>query len=289
MIPFFHVPEWVRSNLVIFDKIEDIPDKVFDVISENLKDKKSENPVISICVIGYNEEKMILSCLSSLSRQQCSYPMEIIVANNNSKDRMQELLDRVGVKSVLETRQGAGWARQAALELAKGEYILNADADVLFPPTWADEFVKCLKKPGIAAVFSVDSYVPDTKKGRFSLAFYEFSRDISIHLRRINRPELAVGGGSFGFRAEHGKQINWRTNIKRGDDGSMAFSLKKYGKIKFLNNPRTRIWATTRSLEDYNNLFYLVFIRLGKEFKRFREYLKPEKVGYKDRESNLMK
>jgi glycosyltransferase involved in cell wall biosynthesis len=289
MIPTFTVPEWVRKSLVTFNKIEDIPDEVFDEIARNLKDKKSENPVISICVIGYNEEKMILSCLSSLSRQVSQYPMEIIVSNNNSKDRMQELLDRVGVKSVIETRQGTGWARQAALDLAKGEFILNADADVLFPPTWADEFVRCLKKPGVAGVFSVDSYIPDRKKGRFSLAFYEFSRDISIHLRRINRPELAVGGGSFGFRAEHGRQINWRTNIKRGDDGSMAFSLKKFGKIMFLNNSKARIWSTPRSLEDYNNLFALVFVRFGKEFRRFRELIRPEKVGYKDRDSNLMK
>jgi len=289
MVLEFSVPEWVKRNLVRFEKIEDIPEEVFTRISGNLKDKQPDNPVISICVIGYNEEKSILSCLSSLSTQQSSYPIEIIVSNNNSTDRMQELIDRVGAKSVFEKRQGAGWARQAAMEISKGKYILNADADVIFPPTWADEFVKNLQKPGVAAVFSVDSYIPDTKRGRLSLAFYEFSRDISIYLRGVNRPELAVGGGSFGFKAEYGRKINWRTDIKRGDDGSMAFSLKQFGKIKFLNNSRSRIWAIPRSLENKGNLFLLVLIRLGKEFKRIREYLTTEKVGYKDRDSNMVK
>jgi len=289
MLPIFHIPEWVQTSLIRFDKIEDIPEEIFDEISNNLKDKKPDNPVATICVIAHNEEKMILSCLSSLARQKASFPIEIIVTNNNSTDRTQELLDRVGVKSVIETRQGFGWARNAGLEMAKGDYILNADSDALFPPTWAEEFVKCLKKPGVSAVFSIDSYIPDNKKRRLSLAFYEFSRDISINLRMINRPELAVAGGSFGFRAEFGKEFKWRTNIKRGEDGSMAFALKKFGKIRFLNIKKTRTWTTTRSLENVNNIFFLVLLRLKKDFKRFLEYLKPERVGYKDRESNIMK
>jgi len=201
---------------------------------------------------------------------------------------MQELLDRVGVKSVIETRQGVGWARQAGMDLAKGKFLLNADADVIYPPTWANEFVKCLMKKDIAAVFSQDSYIPDRNRHRLSLAFYEFSRDVSIYLRGFKRPELNVGGGSFGFRTEEGRKIGWKTNIKRGEDGSMAYALKQYGKIKYLNNDRTRIWSTTRSLKEKENLVTLVFIRLGKEIRRIREYFIPEKKGYKDRDENLL-
>jgi glycosyltransferase involved in cell wall biosynthesis len=282
------LPGWVKKHCITFDRIEDIPESEFERISTNLKNIQSENPVISICVIGYNEEKCVLNCLSSLSEQLSKYPIEIIVSNNNSKDRMQELLDRVGARSVVETRQGVGWARQAGLDLAKGKYILNADADVIYPPTWADEFVKHLENSEISGVFSVDSYIPDQKRGRLNLAFYEFSRDISIYLRGFNRPELNVGGGSFGFRAAEAKAIGWKTNIKRGEDGSMAFSLKKFGKILFINNSRARIWSTTRSLQDQGNLVTLVFKRLGKEFKRLSEYFTAEKVGYKDRDSNLI-
>lgn len=282
------LPTWIKKHYITFDKIEEIPEDIFTRISGNLKNKQAENPIISICVIGYNEEKCILNCLSSLSEQKSKYPIEIIVSNNNSKDRMQELLDRVGAKSVIETRQGVGWARQAALDLAKGKYILNADADVIYPPNWAEEFVRHLENPNISAVFSVDSYIPDPKRGRLNLAFYEFSRDVSIYLRGFKRPELNVGGGSFGFRAAEAKTIGWKTNIKRGEDGSMAYSLKKFGRIKFVNNRRARIWSTTRSLEDQGNLVSLVFKRLGKEFKRFSEYFISEKQGYKDRDSNLI-
>jgi glycosyltransferase involved in cell wall biosynthesis len=282
------MPDWVKKHYITFDKIEDIPESTFTRIAANLKKLQSSNPVISICVIGYNEEKCVLNCLSSLSEQKSKYPIEIIVSNNNSKDRMQELLDRVSAFSVIETRQGVGWARQAGLDLAKGRFVLNADADVIYPPTWADEFVKYLEKPDISGVFSVDSYIPDNQRSRLNLAFYEFSRDISIYLRGFNRPELNVGGGSFGFRTAEARSIGWKTNIKRGEDGSMAFSLKKFGKIKFVNNRRARIWSTTRSLQNQGNLVTLVFIRLGKELKRLREYFVPEKVGYKDRDSNLI-
>jgi glycosyltransferase involved in cell wall biosynthesis len=283
------LPHWVNKHIITFNSIDEIPGDVFTRISLNLAKIQSDNPVVSICVIGYNEEKCILNCLSSLSEQVSSYPIEIIISNNNSKDRMQELLDRVGVRSVIEKRQGVGWARQTGLDLSKGKYVLNADADVIYPPTWVDEFVKYLENPKISGVFSVDSYIPDAERGRWNLAFYEFSRDLSIYMRGYKRPELNVGGGSFGFRAEQARTIGWKTNIKRGEDGSMAFNLKKFGKIKFINNSRARVWSTTRSLQDQGNLITLVFKRLGKEFNRFREYFIAEKVGYKDRESNLIK
>jgi glycosyltransferase involved in cell wall biosynthesis len=283
-------PRWINRHYIRFNSIEEIPEEVFSRISENLKDKHPDRPAISICVIGYNEEKLILSCLSSLSEQKSDLPIEIIVSNNNSSDRMQELIDRVGAKSVIEKRQGVGWARQAALELAKGEYILNADADVIYPPTWADEFVKGLNKPGVAAVFSVDSYIPDAKRGRISLAGYEFLRDVSLYLRSFKRPELNVGAGSFGFRREHGLQIGWRTHIKRGEDGAMAYALKQFGKISFLHNSRAQVWSTTRSLEQtHKSLGSLVLTRLRKESGRIKAYFVPEKNGYKDRDSNLIK
>ena len=80
-------------------------------------------------------------------------------------------------------------------------------------------------------MYSVDSYIP-TSKNRITLAVYEFIRDCSLVLRRVNRPELSVGGGSFGIPMDRAREIGWYTRIKRGEDGSMAFALKQFGKIR---------------------------------------------------------
>ena len=287
MIPTLRVPKWVKKHLFEYSSIEEIPPEDISRIKKNLENIQSDKPLITIGVIAYNEEKTILSCLSSLSEQKCKYPIEIIVSNNNSKDNTQEILDMCGVRSILEKRQGPGFAREAIMTRAKGKFILNADADIIFPPTWAEEFVNNLDKPNVAAVFSVDSYIPDHSKGRLGLSLFELLRDISLSLKCINRPELAVGGGSFGFLAKYGKEIGWKTDIKRGEDGSMAFSLKKFGRIKFLNNSKVRIWTTVRSL-DQGNLFSIILSRLKKEFSRIDEYITRQKGGYKDREENFL-
>ncbi len=288
MIPEFRVPEWVKRNLVRFDNIDDIPEEVFERIRAGLKDKKAEDAFLTIGVIAYNEEKNILSCLSSLAEQETAFPIRVIVSNNNSTDRTQELLDRCGAFSVLATSQGIGHARQAAMDLGKGKYYLCTDADCLYPPTWASEFAKAFEKEGVSAVYSVDSYIPTNNKGRLTLAVYEIIRDFSLILRRINRPELSVGGGSFGIPMELGRKIGWYTRVKRGEDGSMAYALTQHGKIAFINTRRSRIWTTTRSLDDQGNLFGMIGRKIAKESKRIQIYFTPAKKGYRDKEDNLL-
>ena len=38
----------------------------------------------------------------------------------------------------------------------------------------------------------------------------------------------------FAFNVEYARQVKIRTDIRRGEDGSLALSLKPYGKIAFL-------------------------------------------------------
>ncbi len=288
MIPSLTVPAWVKRNLIPFTDIEDIPDEVFERIKKGLATKKAEDAYVTIGVIAYNEQDNILPCLATLAEQETPWPIRIVVSNNNSTDKTQYLLDRCGALSVLQTKQGIGFARQAAMDLGRGKYFLCTDADCMYPPTWAEEFAKTLDTPGVSAVYSIDSYIPG-KKNRITLAIYEFIRDASLSLRRINRPELSVGGGSFGIPMKEGREIGWYTKIHRGEDGSMAFALKKYGKIQFINSSRSRIWTTTRSLDHQKGLFQMVFEKTKKELKRINVYFAPTKKVYKDRDENIIK
>jgi len=288
MIPSFTVPDWVKRNIISFQTIEDIPEGVFERIKEGLATKKAEDAYVTIGVIAYNEQDTILSCLASLSEQKTPFPLRIVVSNNNSTDQTQYLLDKCGAFSVFQPQQGIGYARQAAMDVARGKYFLCTDADCMYPPTWVEEFAKALDTPGVSAVYSVDSYIP-TSKNRITLAIYEMIRDVSLILRRINRPELSVGGGSFRIPMKEGKEIGWYTRIKRGEDGSMAFALKQYGKIKFINSSRSRIWTTTRSLDHQRSLLSMVLEKTRKELKRIHVYLFPTRKRYKDREENIIK
>ena len=78
---------WYEKYLSIYGKsLDEIPDSVLDEIKENLSKKQSDNPIASVVVIAYNEEKRLPACLWSLSELQTKYPIEILGVNNNSKD-----------------------------------------------------------------------------------------------------------------------------------------------------------------------------------------------------------
>ena len=76
---------------------------------------QSDEPLVSIVVIAYNEGKRLASCLWSLSDLQTSYPIEILGVNNNSKDNTEDVYTAFGVKYFNETRQSHYFARQCGL------------------------------------------------------------------------------------------------------------------------------------------------------------------------------
>lgn len=285
----FIMPRWIKEHMLSYENYESIPDDVFDKINNRYNSIKTEKPIVSVVVIAYNEEKNILKSISSLSKQKTNLPYEVIVVNNNSKDHTQDIIDRTGVIGYLETRQGHGFARQGGMDIARGEYHLCGDADTIYPPTYVQGFYDILKKEGVIGAFGCCSFIPPEGKGRFSYAFYEFFRDPALWFRAIKRPELAVGGACFAFKTEAGKKVGWRTDVKRGEDGSMLFGLKKYGKIVFNQGKKIRIWSSPRTLISDGSFGRMIWIRIVREFKRIGEYFVSNKENYEMTEKNLRK
>lgn len=108
----------------------------------------NDKPLISIVVPVYNAEKYLDKCLSSLTSQ--SYKnIEIICVNDGSKDsslnilkEYQEKNDRVVV--IDKANEGVSVARNVALDIAKGEYILFVDSDDWIDISTCEEAVNTL-------------------------------------------------------------------------------------------------------------------------------------------------
>ena len=271
------LPSEIKKHYFDYQSIEEIPHEVFERIKKGFSKQHSAQPLITVVVIAYNEEKNILKSLSSLSCLVSKYPFEVIVSNNNSKDRTQEILDRCGVQSVFEPKQGVGFARDAGLQIARGKYQLCADADTIYPSTWIDEMVEPLIKEKAVVVYGRVSFLPDGNKNRFTLAIYEVFKDIVIGLRAVKRPELVAGGASLGFITAQAKQIGWRTDVARGEDGQMVLALKKFGSIKMIKSKKSRIWTTARILDRDGSFLIMVSKRVWKELKRLHFYFVPSK------------
>jgi hypothetical protein len=66
------------------------------------------------------------------------------------------------------------------------------------------------------------------------------ARDLFLWIQHFKRPELNIRGMTFAFNADYARQCVIRTDIRRGEDGSLALSLKKFGKIVFLYDRQAR-------------------------------------------------
>lgn len=90
---------------------------------------------VSIVIPSYNEEKYLGQCLKSVS-QQIEQPDEVIVVDNNSTDKTEEIAKQFGARVVKEEKQGMIFSRNRGFNEAKNELIARCDADTILPKDW---------------------------------------------------------------------------------------------------------------------------------------------------------
>lgn len=233
--------KWYDKYLSIYGRpYDEVSSTIFDEIKYKLGAQQSEDPLVSIVVIAYNEERRLAACLWSLSELQTKYPIEILGVNNNSKDRTEEVYQRLGLPYFNEPKQSPGFARQCGLENARGKYHFCIDADTFYPPRYIDLMMSKLTRPDVSCVSSFWSFFPDEQHSSLGLFLFELVRDTFLFVQHFKRPELCVRGMVFAFKTDLARRVKIRTDIRRGEDGSLALSLKPYGKIAFLYHRQAR-------------------------------------------------
>lgn len=85
---------------------------------------------VSLVFPAYNEEGNIAEAIRDF--KSTKLVDEIIVVDNNSKDKTPEIAKKEGAKVVLETNQGYGFALRRGLKEAKGNLIILCEPDATF-------------------------------------------------------------------------------------------------------------------------------------------------------------
>jgi hypothetical protein len=143
-----------------------------------------------------------------------------------------------------------------------------------------------LIRPGVVAVSATWSYFPDGHHSRLGLKLFELCRDLFLWVQHFKRPELSVRGLVFAYDADYGRREEYRVDIIRGEDGSMALALKKYGRIKFVRDRRCRAitgYGTVGSRSLWQSFVHHVKIQ-GRGLSR----IFYSRDHYEDREDNLV-
>ena len=92
-----------------------------------------ENPLISVIVPVYKVEKYLHNCINSILNQSYSN-WELILVNDGSPDRCPQICDEFAtqdkrIRVIHKENGGVSSARNAALDICKGEYISFLDSD----------------------------------------------------------------------------------------------------------------------------------------------------------------
>lgn len=98
--------------------------------------------MISVIIPAYNEEENIKTVIDICKRNKDV--SEIIVVNNLSTDRTEEIALKEGAKVVFCDKQGKGYAMEVGIKEAKNECIVFLDADI---SDYSHDVVSQLAKP----------------------------------------------------------------------------------------------------------------------------------------------
>lgn len=117
---------------------------------------KGDRPLISACMIVRDEERVLARCLTSL---RGAYD-EVCVVDTGSVDRTVEIAKRFGarVRTFLDCNGPDGricdfaLARNASLEMAKGDFVLRVDADEVLGPGGAQRLRRHARGVDLAGV-----------------------------------------------------------------------------------------------------------------------------------------
>lgn len=111
--------------------------------------ERIRRPVTAV-VIAKNEERRIALCLESLS-----WADEIVVVDSGSTDGTLETARRYTERVFPVPWKGFGPQKQAAVDLATHDIVLNVDCDERVTPELAEEIGTLLAQPDVHAGYSV--------------------------------------------------------------------------------------------------------------------------------------
>lgn len=224
-------------------------------------------PLVSVVIPAYNEELNVLNSVLSISQNVTDYSVEIIVVNNNSTDRTQEVASATGVTCILETKKGVTNARTTGLIAAQGKYIINADADSIYPVGWINEMITPLEHDEkVALAYSRFAFIPGESTSRFSYFLYENMADSMRFVHRNFKEEAVnVYGCSSAFRKDQCLQVDAYDHPPgTGEDGWLALKLrnKGFGKLHYVPTMKALVWTVDRHIQEDGGLWKALFMRV---------------------------
>lgn len=227
--------------------------------------------MISVVIPAFNEEKFFHSCLESLRNQDYEGGYEIIVVDNGSTDGTAQIAVEFGATIVSCPKKGVVYARQAGVEAALGDVIVQADADTIYPRDWVARIERYFAlHPESAAL--AGSYIYNTPP--FWARFEYYLRYFLNRLRPLFLGNLAfISGANFAFRREAFlKAGGYNEHSLYPDQWGIAHRLARVGKI-FYDRNLTVVTSSRRVEKPVRIILLETLLNLSGVLRHFIKYI----------------
>ncbi len=135
--------------------------------------------MISVVIPAYNSEKTIGHCLEALQEQTLARGQyEIVVVDDGSTDATGAAARARGARVLRQENCGAGAARNAGAQAARGGIVLFLDADSVPDRCWIEAMARPFADPGIAGVSGEKKTHQTNWVARFVQAEYDYKYDL---------------------------------------------------------------------------------------------------------------
>jgi len=196
-------------------------------------------PFVTVVVPVRDGEHTLRDCLASLLASD--YPSnrrEIVVVDNDSKDRTTEIIQDFPVRYAWEKRRGASAARNRGIELSQGEILAFTDADCVVSRTWLSELVRGFESEEVGAVAGeIMAFPPSTGAER-----YMAKRVPRWQRANLDAPRPSIVTASIAVRKAVFRQIGvFDPNLTRAQDTDFGWRFFRACPLELRYSPRAAV------------------------------------------------
>lgn len=194
------------------------------------------NQLVSIIIRTKDEEKWITACLDAVYRQ--SYKnFEVILVDNNSKDKTVEKSKRFKVKTINIDKFMPGLAINLGIRASQGDYIVCLSGHCIPTSTnWLSNLIHDLQDSSVAGIYGRQeplSFSSDIDKRDLKMVF---GMD-----KKIQTKDPLFHNANSAFRREIWEQFPFDENITNIEDRLWGSQVIKHG-LKLIYEPEASVY-----------------------------------------------
>lgn len=225
--------------------------------------------MLSIIIPAKNEEKNLKKLLPSIASQSFQ-DFEIILADDYSDDKTGEIARKFGARVVRKCLRHPGKTRNNGARLAKRQYMLFLDADVILPEDFLKINLEEFKKRNLS---SATTYVKPLSDKKIDKAIHHGWNLFYFIMQRIN--PHAAGFCIFTKRDVFEKLGGFDTTVTLGEDNHYV---KRARPFAVLHGPKINV--SVRRLEKEGRWGFIFKMLVGGLYRTFFGEIKNNKIEY---------